>query len=76
MVWKVKLKKEKSLSVLDKCESILKNDNKNNNHVGIRNVNDRIQICFGKEYGVTIISEVDKGTKIKIRLPLKKDNNI
>ena len=60
----------------DKCESILKNDNKNNNHVGIRNVNDRIQICFGKEYGVTIISEVDKGTKIKIRLPLKKDNNI
>ncbi|WP_027088564.1 sensor histidine kinase [Thomasclavelia saccharogumia] len=60
----------------DKCESILKNDNKNNNHVGIRNVNDRIQICFGKEYGVTIISEVDKGTKIKIRLPLKKDDNI
>ena len=60
----------------DKCESILKNDNKNNNHVGIRNVNDRIQICFGKEYGVTIISEVDKGTKIKIRLPLKKDNNL
>lgn len=57
----------------DKCEAILKNDNKNSNHVGIRNVNDRIQICFGKEYGVTIISEVDKGTKIRIRLPFKKN---
>lgn len=57
----------------DKCEAILKNDNKNSNHVGIRNVNDRIQICFGKEYGVTNISEVDKGTKIRIRLPFKKN---
>lgn len=60
----------------DKCKAILANDNKNNNHVGIRNVNDRIQICFGEEYGVTILSEVDKGTKIKIRLPLKKIKNI
>lgn len=56
----------------EKCEEVLKKDDKNSNHVGIRNVNDRIQICFGKEYGISIISEIDEGTTIKIRLPLKK----
>lgn len=57
-----------------KCQKIMSDDKdiSKNDHLGIRNVNDRIQIYFGKEYGITIISEVDVGTTIKIRLPLKK----
>ena len=34
--------------------------------VGVKNVNERIQIYFGKEYGLEIQSELDAGTCVKI----------
>lgn len=37
--------------------------------VGLVNVNNRIQILFGKEYGIVIESEPDEGTTVKIRIP-------
>lgn len=37
--------------------------------VGLVNVNNRIQILFGKEYGLTVESEPDEGTTVFIRLP-------
>ncbi|MBM7553885.1 sensor histidine kinase [Thalassobacillus pellis] len=38
--------------------------------IGVRNVHERIQLLYGPAYGVEITSEVGKGTKIKITLPL------
>ncbi len=38
--------------------------------VGLMNVNNRIQILFGKEYGLLIESEPDEGTKVTVRLPI------
>lgn len=43
--------------------------------IGVRNVNDRIKLLFGEEYGVTITSEIREGTRVKIRIPLLKPNN-
>ncbi|MCL6606091.1 MAG: sensor histidine kinase [Paenibacillus sp.] len=40
--------------------------------IGIKNVHDRIILLYGDEYGVTIMSKVNEGTTIKIRLPLIK----
>lgn len=37
--------------------------------VGLVNVNNRIQILFGKEYGLHVESEADKGTQIAICMP-------
>lgn len=37
--------------------------------IGVRNVNDRIKLYFGEEYGLMIESEPDEGTKITIHLP-------
>ncbi|MDE6973040.1 MAG: sensor histidine kinase [Lachnospiraceae bacterium] len=37
--------------------------------IGVKNVNERIRLYFGEGYGLTIISEPDEGTAIKIRLP-------
>lgn len=37
--------------------------------IGIKNVNDRIQIYFGKAYGLTIQSELDRGTRVEIVIP-------
>ncbi|WP_410511718.1 sensor histidine kinase [Paenibacillus sp. BR2-3] len=38
--------------------------------IGIKNVHDRIVLLYGEDYGVTIMSRLDEGTTIKIRLPL------
>lgn len=40
------------------------------NSVGISNVNNRIKIIYGEEYGIKIESELSKGTKITIKLPI------
>ena len=37
--------------------------------IGLRNVHQRIQLYFGKAYGLKIISERDQGTIVRIHLP-------
>lgn len=38
---------------------------------GLYNVNERIRLFYGEEYGISIESEYDKGTTVTIRLPKK-----
>ncbi|WP_040949528.1 cache domain-containing sensor histidine kinase [Gorillibacterium massiliense] len=38
--------------------------------IGIKNVHDRIVLLYGEDYGVSITSELGKGTQVKIRLPV------
>lgn len=38
-------------------------------HIGIKNVHDRIQFHFGEKYGIEISSHVGEGTTVIIRLP-------
>jgi two-component system sensor histidine kinase YesM len=42
---------------------------------GLRNVHERIGLAFGKEYGLTIESKLDAGTKVMINLPLMGTQN-
>lgn len=37
--------------------------------IGFRNVHQRIQLTFGAEYGLTILSEPDRGTTVRIHVP-------
>ncbi len=37
--------------------------------IGVKNVNERIRLYFGEDYGLTIWSEPDEGTTITIHLP-------
>ena len=53
----------------EKCEEILKSEPGEQTGIGIKNVNDRIKIYFGEEYGITIESEPDEGTCVRIRMP-------
>ena len=41
--------------------------------IGIKNVNDRLKIYFGKHYGLHITSEPDVGTCVEIRMPKIKE---
>ncbi|WP_446686261.1 sensor histidine kinase [Neobacillus cucumis] len=40
--------------------------------IGVRNVHERIQLIYGEPYGVNISSELGKGTKVRISLPMQK----
>ena len=42
---------------------------KHGSGVGLVNVNNRIQLLFGKEYGLVIESEPDEGTTVSICIP-------
>ncbi len=53
----------------EQCGSILKSEPGDQTGIGIKNVNDRIKIYFGEEYGITIESEPDEGTCVSIRMP-------
>ena len=53
----------------EQVESILRRDPGNHTGIGIKNVNDRLQIYFGRQYGLHITSEPDVGTTVEIRMP-------
>jgi two-component system sensor histidine kinase YesM len=48
------------------------NSKSKNSGVGIKNVNERIQLLFGKEYGLSFESEREEGTTVTIKLPIVK----
>lgn len=53
----------------EQVASILQHGPKDRTGIGIKNVNDRLQIYFGKKYGLHITSELDVGTCVEIRMP-------
>lgn len=53
----------------EQCKEILHRDANDKTGIGIKNVNDRIQIYFGEMYGLFIESELDEGTRVEIRIP-------
>lgn len=53
----------------EECEEIFRKEAHHKTGIGVKNVEDRIKIYFGEEYGLTIKSELDKGTRVEIRMP-------
>ena len=53
----------------EQCKKILKKERSDSSGIGVKNVNDRLKIYFGDEYGVTIESELDVGTKVTVKIP-------
>lgn len=49
---------------------------KNDNHIGIYNVNKRIKLYYGNQYGVDIESAKNQGTKVLIKIPYLIGGNI
>ncbi len=45
-------------------------DNIDRTHIGIANVNQRIKLSYGNNYGVTIESTLGQGTRVIIKLPI------
>lgn len=61
------------------CQKILKENLQNQRKtvgvggVGVRNVNDRIKLMYGSDYGVDIKSELENGTQVTLTIPIWED---
>ena len=53
----------------EQVDAILHHSPGDRTGIGIKNVDDRLKIYFGKEYGLWITSELDVGTCVEIRMP-------
>lgn len=56
----------------EKIEYIMNNQvvsSKQGSGIGVRNVNERIKLIYGSQYGITITSELDEGTTATITIP-------
>ena len=53
----------------EQVDAILHHSPGDRTGIGIKNVDDRLKIYFGKKYGLRITSELDVGTCVEIRMP-------
>ena len=53
----------------EQVQNILKKERTDSKGIGVKNVNDRIKIYFGNNYGIVVESELDVGTTITIKIP-------
>lgn len=53
----------------EQIEAIMQHGPTDRTGIGIKNVNDRLKIYFGRNYGLHITSEPDVGTCVEIRMP-------
>ncbi len=65
----------------EKVDTLLQGDEqpvagKKGSGIGLRNVDQRIKLYYGKKYGLEIKSELDEGTTVRIHLPALKMEDV
>ena len=58
---------------VEQVEAMMRREPSDRTGIGIKNVNDRLRIYFGEQYGLTIHSVPDEGTTVIIRMPKIKE---
>lgn len=56
----------------ERIDEILDSQDDSHMGCGIRNIDQRVKLHYGKEYGVSIFSRVGIGTSVQIRIPAKR----
>ena len=57
--------------VLEEMQQVLNSSTNRSSHTGLYNINRRLQLKYGEEFGIQIESEHENGTTLKIILPIK-----
>lgn len=60
---------------LERIKQNLKKDLQKTESIGLMNINSRLKLKFGENYGLYINSELNRGTIVKIKLPILKDGD-
>ncbi|MCI9264380.1 MAG: sensor histidine kinase [Oscillospiraceae bacterium] len=63
------MRPEVAASLLDPSVPSAASGSSSGSGIGVCNVHQRIQLTFGEKYGLTLFSEPDEGTLVRIRLP-------
>jgi len=61
-----------SYEKLSGLSKLINKDENSTNHIGLYNVQKRINLMYGMEYGINIYSKLHEGTEIVINLPVHK----
>ncbi len=61
---------EETIRLQKKIEGEIEATGSSGNGIGLKNVQDRIKISFGDEYGISIASMKDCYTKVCVKIPL------
>jgi two-component system sensor histidine kinase YesM len=48
-------------------------DEKQSEHVGLRNVHQRIQLSFGEAFGIRLIDRVNDRTLVRLCIPISRE---
>ena len=56
----------------DRLAELLQPGRENHASIGLSNVDSRLRLLYGPEYGLAIASEIGKGTRVIIRIPIGK----
>jgi len=70
LIWRFE---DNGVGISEEKIAVLLNENDESDkktHIGLANVNQRIKLIYGEEYGLDITSRYGYGTKVTIRLPL------
>lgn len=59
---------------LGRLRKMMRDEGGDDTHIGVRNVNQRIRILYGSEYGVEVDSAKDLGTTVVIHIPYQMEN--
>ena len=49
-------------------------DDEGNLHIGLRNVHSRLQLTYGRDFGLTIVSKIGSGTQVSFVIPLRSES--
>lgn len=63
------MRPEVAEALLDPARPAVSSGSSSGSGIGVRNVHQRIKLTFGEGYGLSIFSEPDEGTLVRIRLP-------
>ena len=55
---------------LEKLNNGVSHDRRSLNNIGISNINERIKLYYGQDYGLVIKSEAGEGTTVEVTIPL------
>jgi len=53
----------------------INDNNKRHTNIGLYNANKRIKLLYGNDYGITISSKINEGTKVIVKLPIDRSDN-
>lgn len=61
---------EETRRLQKKIQGEIETTGSSGNGIGLKNVQDRIKISFGNDYGISIASKIDCYTKVMVKIPL------